>query len=497
MQPLMTMRDALEDPDTFGAILPGETWKNWRILLIASRGESLTADELEIFTMLTGRTEAPTVPCDELWGVIGRRGGKTRAFAVGSCYFATQIEYEEILAPGERGMLPIMAASTWQANKALSYVRGVFDNVPRLGEMVINQTADMISLSTSVDIEVRPANMNTIRSGTAVAAVADEVAFWRSDRSSKNPDHEILDAVRPCLATTGGPLFVMSSPYARKGELYKTFKANHGPGGDRLVIVARAASRVMNETLRQAVVDRALERDRSKARAEYLAEFREDIEDYVSADVLDSCTAKGIIRREPKPGVRYSAFVDPAGGSGQDSMTLAISHEEGNKRVLDLVEEIRPPFSPEAVTKSFCAILKSYGVNKVRGDRYAGEWPRERFKTHHVDYELSDLSKSEIYLAALTFFNSGQADMLDMEVLRDQLLSLERRTSRGSRDTIDHPSGEHDDVANAAAGAILEAGTGSTGWTAETVDGFARLVGRMGREQELREQLGMPPWAMF
>lgn len=470
MNRLMTMREALEDPDTFATILPGETWTNWRVLLIASQGEPLTAAELDIFTMLTGRAEAPVEPCDELWGVIGRRGGKTRAFAVGACYFATQIEYGDILAPGERGNLPILAASTWQANKALSYVRGVFDNVPRLGEMVENLTSDVISLSTSVDIEVRPANMNTVRSGTAVAALCDEVAFWKSDRSSKNPDHEILDGLRPSLATTGGPLFVMSSPYARKGELYKTHRDHHGEKGDRLIIVAQAPSRVMNATLKQSVIDKALTRDRSKAKAEYLAQFREDIEDYLGPEVLENCTSKGTVRRPRKDGVRYNAFVDPAGGSGQDSMTLAIAHSEGDKSVLDLVEEIRPPFSPEVATKDFAAILKSYGITKVVGDRYAGEWPRERFKTHGIDYELSAMNKSEIYLTALPVFNSGQAVMIDHEAMREQFLSLERKTARGSRDTIDHPVNEHDDIANAAAGALVNVGS-SKSWMDTMFDG--------------------------
>ena len=36
-----------------------------------------------------------------------------------------------------------------------------------------------------------------------------------------------------------------------------------------------------------------------------------------------------------------------------------------------------------------------------------------------------------------------------------QLSQLERRTSRFGRDTIDHPSGSHDDVCNAAAGALV------------------------------------------
>ena len=33
------MRQALGDPDLFGAILAGESWATWRVLLIAIPGE--------------------------------------------------------------------------------------------------------------------------------------------------------------------------------------------------------------------------------------------------------------------------------------------------------------------------------------------------------------------------------------------------------------------------------------------------------------------------
>ncbi len=53
--------------------------------------------------------------------------------------------------------------------------------------------------------------------------------------------------------------------------------------------------------------------------------------------------------------------------------------------------------------------------------------------------------------------NSGQVELLDHKVLRAQLEGLERRTARGGRDSIDHPPGGRDDVANAVAGAVVRA----------------------------------------
>jgi hypothetical protein len=152
-------------------------------------------------------------------------------------------------------------------------------------------------------------------------------------------------------------------------------------------------------------------------------------------------------------GIRYVAFTDPSGGSS-DSYTLAIAHAERDRAVLDCVVERRPPFSPDDVTKEFSATLAAYRIKKVTGDRYGGEWPRERFRVHGVAYAIAERTKSELYLDALVLLNSGTIDLLDLPRLRSQLGALERRTARGGRDSVDHGPGAHDDIANAACGAL-------------------------------------------
>ena len=112
---------------------------------------------------------------------------------------------------------------------------------------------------------------------------------------------------------------------------------------------------------------------------------------------------------------------------------------------------------PEAVTEEFAKIIRSYRCTKVYGDRYGGEWPREQFRKHGVNYELSDKTKSDLYRDLLPLINSGAVDLLEHDRLVTQLTSLERRTARGGRDSIDHAPGAHDDVANAVAGALVTA----------------------------------------
>src|SRR5439155_15921922 len=90
---------------------------------------------------------------------------------------------------------------------------------------------------------------------------------------------------------------------------------------------------------------------------------------------------------------------------------------------------------------------------------YSGEFVRELFRKRGVEYRPSDQGKSDIYLTALPAINSGLVDLLDNKHLLSQLTALERRTARGGRDSVDHPPNAHDDLANAACGALVAAAT--------------------------------------
>jgi hypothetical protein len=115
----------------------------------------------------------------------------------------------------------------------------------------------------------------------------------------------------------------------------------------------------------------------------------------------------------------------------------------------------------------FAGVLRAYRCTSVVGDRYAGEWPRERFRIHFINYEVAEKSKSELYQALLPLINSRAVDLLDNDRLVHQLVGLERRTARGGKDSIDHPRGGHDDVANAVAGAIELAASKPASWRRE------------------------------
>jgi hypothetical protein len=96
-------------------------------------------------------------------------------------------------------------------------------------------------------------------------------------------------------------------------------------------------------------------------------------------------------------------------------------------------------------------MCRFYGVTSITGDRYASGWPPDRFAEHGVTYVPCEQSKSELYTLLLPKLNTGPSriQLLDLPILHNQLVSLERRTGRGTgRDVIDHPPKARDDVAN-------------------------------------------------
>ena len=172
-------------------------------------------------------------------------------------------------------------------------------------------------------------------------------------------------------------------------------------------------------------------------------------------EVVESCTG-GYIELAPATNTRYNGFVDAAGGSGGDSFAAAISHCEGDRIIVDCLRERRPPFSPSAVIEELVPLFESYRISRITGDRWAGGFPPEQFQQQHIKYEACVKVKSDLYVDLLPLLNSGRILLPRHPRLAAQLISLERTTVRGSgHDRIDAPRDQHDDLANAVAGAAM------------------------------------------
>jgi hypothetical protein len=445
--------DAISDRKIFGKHFRNpKTWQNWLVFLTALFALPMSEDQLAVYRQFTGRNTPPTKPSHEAWLVIGRRGGKSFILALIAVFLASFKDWRAHLGPGEVGTIMVIAADRKQARTIMRFALGLLQSVPMLKQQIEGVTQQSITLKNSIAIEIHTASFKSTRGYTLVAALLDELAFWEVDENAAEPDIEVLNAIKPGMATVpGAMLLCASSPHARKGALWDAFRRHYGKDSDE-VLVWQADTRSMNPSVRQSYIDQHIAADPARAAAEYGAQFRTDLEQFVSREAVEACVTWGEYERAPQSDVTYIAFADPSGGSGSDSMCLAIGHYDyGAKRVIiDALREQKPPFSPEVVTSEFCALLKTYNVTSVTSDRWGGDWPVEQFRRYGVTCEPAAKVKSSLYVDLLATINSKRIELLDHQRTFNQLISLERRTGRG--DHIDHPPGQHDDLSNVVAG---------------------------------------------
>lgn len=469
--PRLSVLDCMDSPKIFGNEFQGPSWDRWRVFLAALYGP-LDDDDLAVFRHHTGRATAPSTPFREAALICGRRGGKSRILALIAVYIAAFVDHRPKLAAGEYATVAIIAADRRQARTVFRYITGLMQSVPALAALIDVETADSLTLTNRVAIEVHTASFRVTRGYSLAAVLCDEIAFWRSEETSAVPDVEILRAIRPGLSNLGGLLLLASSPYAKRGALWNAMK-HFGKDNSR-VLVWRGTTREMNPNMDAAEIEQAREEDPQAAAAEFDACFRDDVAGFLTRDLIDAAVETGRIVLPPLPGVRYVAFADPSGGAG-DSFTAAIAHLEKDVAVLDAIYERRPPFNPTSAVAEIVTWMREYRCNSVTGDRYAAGWVVEAFKARGMSYVHSERDRSAIYMDALALFTSGRVRLLDNSRMASQFSSLERRTGAG-RDRVDHPPGGHDDLANAAAGALTLASVrkGPIIFTAEALAACSR-----------------------
>jgi hypothetical protein len=444
---------AVADRKLFGAHFRGETWSAWIAFLAALFALPLTPEQLALYQKHTGRTAPPTQAHLEAWLVCGRRAGKSFMLALVAVFLATFKDWRSYLGPGEVGTIMIVATDRKQARTIMRFALGLLKASAMLRRQIEGVTRESIALKNDIIIEVHTASFRTVRGYTVCAALLDELAFWPTDELASEPDTEVLAAVRPAMATVpGAMLLCASSPYARRGTLWHAYKKHFGKDGDP-ILVWQAPTRAMNPSVPQAFIDQHLADDPARAAAEYLAEFRTDIEAFVSRESVMQCVDVGVFERPKQHYKTYQAFTDPSGGSS-DSFALAIGHKdlESKQLIVDAIRERRAPFNPTEVVQEFSQLCKSYGVSKVTGDHYAGSWPAEAFGKCGIRYEASAKPKSALYGDLLAGLNGRRIMLLDHARLVSQLIGLECRTARSGKDSIDHVPGGMDDVANCVAG---------------------------------------------
>jgi hypothetical protein len=214
----------------------------------------------------------------EIGRVAACGSGKSFVLACIAIFLACFRDWRPFLGPGEVGTIMIIAADRRQARVIMRYCLGLLCAVPMLKQLIEAQTAESITLRNRIMVEIHTASFKSTRGYTVVAALLDELAYWPTDEASTQLDAEIISAIKPGLSTVpGSMLLAASSPHARCGALWDAWRKHYGKDGDP-ILVWQAATREMNASVPQSIIDAALEEDPPRAGAENdLKPWRKDI----------------------------------------------------------------------------------------------------------------------------------------------------------------------------------------------------------------------------
>lgn len=347
---MTTILDDLRDPALLGA-LPAfrnlTTWARWFVLLKAVYGLPLDADELEEFRRHTGREQPRPDGYPETVCITGRQSGKSTV-AAAVCAF-------EAVTSTQAGTFALLVAQD-ERNARRTLFRGAiepFQFVPVFAREVSKATESTLELASGVSLACYPCRPAAVRGIRACVAVVDELAFFTTSEG-RPMDREMLRAVRPCLAMTGGKLLILSSPYSQSGALWDLHRQHHGREDSTLVWTASAPE--MNPTLPSDYLERMAQDDPEAYRSEVLGEFRAGVSSLFDSGLLDAVTDAGVAERLPQEGRRYAGHFDASGGR-TDAAALAVAHRDGDLVILDVLRHWPSPHNPEAVIAEAAGIL--------------------------------------------------------------------------------------------------------------------------------------------
>jgi hypothetical protein len=439
------------DKQLIGAALDLTTRSTWMVGLKAASGLTLNDQERDIFSIIAGGRKPPPKRVREFWADVGRRGGKSEMSGALAIYQALFPQHR--LSRGEVGMVLVIAGSRDQAKVVFNYARGILDASPVLRKEVAAVTQSEITLRNGIVIAVHSNSFRTVRGRTLVAAIFDEIGFWR-DESSATPDVEVYRAVLPALATTNGILIGISTPYRKLGLLYQKYRDYFGVDSDD-VLVIKGSTQTFNPTLSDATIAAQKAADPTAAISEWDAEFRADIASLFDDELIEAAIEHGRPLELPPSGTGYyKAFCDASGGVGHDSYTVAVGHKQADHFIIDVVRGTVGKFDPQEVTRQYAQLLKEYRVGTVFGDNYAAQWVAGAWSGTGVAYVKSDLPKSQIYLECIPLFTRGLVRLPDHAKLIRELRLLERHVHRSGKDSVENTRKGTDDYANTVCGVL-------------------------------------------
>jgi hypothetical protein len=422
-------------------------------------GDVLSAEELEIWHQITGRTSYPSKRFNNVTVVGGAGGGKDSFIVVPVTLHAAFFGgYEAHLISGQTGVASIVAQDKDAARITLGYIKAVIEDSPLLMSMVDDILTDEIRLKNRILIKVYPCTMRTQRGASIVFACMNEVAYYRWEGAADS-DVEVESSIRRGMRFPNARVLKVSTAYLPEGILWRDYKKGHGPQDHPTQLTFQVSTEMM-----------------WPGSAGWVAQIREEWDDpdraarELDAVFLDAAINAFIPRQEVEACVRhtgdlphdrkqrYFAFADPSGLTENDTWTFSIMHEDKGLIFVDILRGYDGT-DEHLMAAEHEALMKEYHVEDMvlSGDAYAGTLPAKVYRTHGITYRVAQCDKSEGYFTTRKILRrrtTGDRGLMLALPNHDKLISQFARLEVDYREQgkakVDHPKrkGSHDDYAN-------------------------------------------------
>lgn len=363
-----------------------------------------------------------------------RQSGKTTALATLSIIRAATTPGSTVLiiSPGLR-----------QSMILGDRIRNLLENLPGEYRGLVRQMVKTIfRFRNRSTIIILPNSEHQLRGFTADLIVADEAAFFHNDDA-------IFDSILPpMLATTDGTLIVSSTPWGRNTVYYRL---NQDPGYEKHVVTWREAydEGVYHPSFLEHI-EGLRESNPQAYRMEYMAEFAEEADTWLTQDLLAKCCSETL---------NYYPFDSRRLGRFYAGIDLAERVDYSVVAVLERTDALRLVHMHRF--KKGTSLASVIGYAKLLSERWDRIHATYIDSTKHGDYIVEDMRGAGVANPKGVFFTvkskQEMAQILRQRMTRgelripydrdllDELNTENYQLTKTGRITFSHPEGTHDD----------------------------------------------------
>jgi hypothetical protein len=438
----------------------------WDVAYKAFEGQLLKPEEVEIWRQLTGRQEYEPSSCHELTAVKGRRAQGTKTACKFLVYQIHTGDFRRYAARADRLHVPVIAQTRETAKEIMGYLHAFYSESDALRREVSETFKQSIELMNGFVISVQTCSYRAPRGITAPLALLDEVGVWRVEGA--DVDREVVKALTPAMVQfPTRRMILLGSPWTKSGLLFERFERRF-ESADRLVL--HCPTPLMNPMIPAEELERERLADPQNYRREFLAEWLDDVDQFLPDSDISAAISTGIRERESAQILKgqYFAALDASGLTGKDAFTFAIGHRAVKGSGMGVAFDVLRGWSRKPVGQvcdEIANLLNLFGIRSITADQFGFAFLRELLAQRKIEVRqlpFTARSKPEVMLDLKSGLAQGRIQLLDHpESLRELRMLESTRTSGGSY-SIKAPRGAHDDFACVIALLVHQAKNGSS-----------------------------------